>query len=99
MVPLDNGEKVWRKKGEEFNPECIQKTVKCPASVIVWGCFSHTCMGCMKFVEKTLKSDDYQHILKDGLPPTIEEQYPESNAIFQQKIWCYAIDRKVPKNG
>ena len=31
-------------------------------------------MGCVKFVEKTLKSDDYQQILKDGLLPTIEEQ-------------------------
>ena len=37
LVPLDNGGKVWRKKGEESNPECIQKTVKYPASVMVWG--------------------------------------------------------------
>ena len=41
-------------------------------------------MRCVKFVEKTLKSDDYQSILKDGLLPTIKEQYPEANAIFQQ---------------
>ena len=39
-------------------------------------------MWCMKFVEKTLKSDDYQQILKDGLLPTIEEQNPEANDIF-----------------
>ena len=41
-------------------------------------------MGYMKCIEKTLKSDDYQQILKDGLLPTIEEQYPEANAIFHQ---------------
>ena len=46
------------------------------------GCFSHMGKGCMKFVEKTLKSDNYQQILKDGLLPIIEEQYPEANAIF-----------------
>ena len=76
------------KKCEEFNPEWIQKTVKYPASVMLWGCFLHTCMGCMKFVEKTLKSDDYQKILKAGLLPTIEKQYPEANAIFQQDLGC-----------
>ena len=43
-------------------------------------------MECMKFVEKTLKLDDYQQILKDGLIPTIEEQYPQANAIFQQDL-------------
>jgi len=69
-----------------FDPYLIQKTVKYPASVMVWGCFSHTGMGCMKFVEKTLKSDDYQQILKDGLLPTVEEQYPQANAIFQQNL-------------
>ena len=68
------------KKVKEFNPECIQKTV------MVWGCFSHTGMGCVNFVEKTLKLDDYQQILKNSLLPTIEEQYPESNAIFQQDL-------------
>jgi len=41
-------------------------------------------MGCMKFVEKTLKSDDYEKILKYGLLPTIEEQYHQANAIFRQ---------------
>jgi len=58
----------YSEKGEEFNPECIQKTVKYLASIMVWGCFSH-----MKFVAKTLNSDDYQQILKDGLLPTIEQ--------------------------
>jgi len=29
----------YDKKGEEFNPECIQKTVKYLASVMVWGAF------------------------------------------------------------
>ena len=74
------------KKDEEFNLECIQKTVKYPASVMVWGCFSNTTMGCMKFVEKTLKSDEYQQILKDCIFHTIVEQYPEANAIFQQHL-------------
>jgi len=43
----------------------------------------------MKFVEKILKSDDYQQILKEGLLFTIEEQYPEANAIFQQDLAPY----------
>jgi len=50
------------------------------------GCFSHTSIGFMKFVKKTLKSDDYQQILKDGLLPTIEKHYPKANAIFQQNL-------------
>jgi len=86
------------KKGEEFNPECIQRTVKYSASVIVWGFFSHTGIGCMKFVDKTLKSDECQQILKDGLLPTIEEQYLEANAIFQKDLApCHKS--KSNKNG
>jgi len=85
------------KKGEVFNPECIQKTMKYPASVIVLECFSYTGMGCMKFVEKTLKSDDYQQILKDAIPPTIEEQYPEENAIFQQDLAQWQKSKSTKK--
>ena len=70
------------KKGEEFNPKCIQKMVKYPASVMVWKCFSYTGMVCMKFVKKILKSDDYQQILKDGPLHTIEEQYPGAKSVF-----------------
>ena len=54
--------------------------------------------GVMEFVEKTLKSDDYQQILKDSLLHTIKEQYPEANTIFS-KIWRHTINRKVLKNG
>ena len=86
------------KKGEELNPECIQKTVKYTTSVIVWGCFSHMGMGCMKFVEKTLKSNDYQQILKDDLLPTMKNSIPR-RMLFFSKIWRNAINRKVPKNG
>ena len=56
------------------------------SSFMVWGYFSHTGMGYMKFVQKTLNSDDYQQILKDGLLPTIKKQYLEANAIFQQDL-------------
>ena len=34
-----------------------------------------------------MKSDDYQQILKDGLFPTIEEQYPEANKSKSTKKW------------
>ena len=71
----------YGEKNQEFNPECVQKMVKYPASVMVWRCFLYTGMGCMKFIEKTLKSDDFQQVLKDGLLHAIEEH---SNAIFQQ---------------
>ena len=55
-------------------------------------------IGCIKFVEKNLKSDDYQQILKDGLLSTIEEQYPDANAIFQQDLApCHKS--KSTKNG
>ena len=47
-------------------------------------------MGCMKFVEKTLKADYYKQMLKNGLLPTIEDQYLEANDIFQQDLVpCY----------
>ena len=90
--------KSMAEKGEEFNPECIQKTVKYPASVMVLGCFSRTGMWCMKFVEKTLKSDDYLQILKNGILLTIEKQYPEADAIFQQDLALYHKLKSI-KNG
>jgi len=54
-------------------------------------------MGCIKFVEKTFKSDEYQQILKDGLLSTIEEQYPEANTIFQQDLAPMHISRSTKK--
>jgi len=91
-------EKYGEKKLKKINPECIQKTVKHPASVMVLGCFSHMGMRCMKFVEKTLKSDDYLQILKNGILLTIEKQYPEADAIFQQDLALYHKLKSI-KNG
>ena len=40
-----------RQSHEEFYPDCIQRTVKFPASVMLWGCFSWFGIGRLHICE------------------------------------------------
>ena len=36
----DQGPRVWRKKWERYRADCLKRSVKHPASLMVWGCVS-----------------------------------------------------------
>ena len=62
---------VRRPLGSDRNdPRFTQKTVKHPASVMVWGCFSAKGRGGLRFLEKgvTMNSERYIETLEERLP-------------------------------
>ena len=55
---------VQRQSHEEFHPDCIQRTVKFPASVMLWGCFSWFGIGRLHICENT-DQKQYLNILEN----------------------------------
>ena len=62
---------VRRPSGERFNPQFTKKTVKHPASVMVWGCFSAFGRGRLSFLEKgaTMNTPRYIAVLEEKMLP------------------------------
>ena len=56
---------VWRRKGEEFLPECCDRTVQHAASVMVWGSMCWHGVGSLAKLEGRLDSTAYQQVLED----------------------------------
>ena len=82
---------VRRPKGERFNPRFTVKTVKHPASVMVWGCFDGRFgRGRLGFLEKgvTMNSARYQDMLTEKLLPIFEAR--KMNWFLQDSAPCHA---------
>lgn len=95
----DRVQTVRRRPGEEFIPECLKKTVKFPAKIMVWGAISVHGTSRLHIVEGTMNQVKYIEVLKGRLLPQIREWYGEQPWIFQQdsapchtaksvKTWC-----------
>ena len=85
-LPMSKNGKVWRKQSEEYSPKCIRRTVKHPASVMVWGCMTSHGLGRLKFVEGIINSVKYQEILDDSLISSLHLITGEKSPIFQQDL-------------
>jgi hypothetical protein len=46
----DGQPRIWRRKGDEFNPQCMILAVKHPDSVIPWGCMAESGVGRLQIV-------------------------------------------------
>ena len=82
---------VRRPKGERFNPRFTVKTVKHPASVMVWGCFDGSFgRGRLGFLQKgvTMNSARYQDMLRDKLLPIFKARKMEW--YLQDSAPCHA---------
>ena len=90
---------VRRRPGEEFSPECLKKTVKFSAKIMVWGAISVHGTSRLHIVEGNMNQFKYIEVLKGRLLPQIREWYGEQPWIFQQdsapchtvksvKTWC-----------
>lgn len=80
----DERGQVWRTKGEAFHPDCLKRTVKFPASLMVWGCMSSRGVGKLHFIDGTVNASKYQEILEKCLVPSIRQLYRNREVIFQQ---------------
>ena len=68
---------VRRRPGEEFLPECLKKTVKFSAKIMVWGAISVHGTSRLHIVEGNMNQVKYIEVLKGRLLPQIKEWYGE----------------------
>ena len=76
---------VRRRNGERFNKDCVVPTVKHPETVHVWGCFSARGTGALQLLPKNTAMNGawYEKVLVEELLPTIDDQFPDLNCVFQ----------------
>ena len=89
MNPLSNclgqPEKSLSGEGEHYHQSCVMPRVKHPETIHVWGCFSAKGVGSLTILPKNtaMNKEWYQHILREQLLPTIQEQNGDEQCIFQ----------------
>lgn len=80
-------ERVWRRPGERYLPECMCATLKHDKKVNVWGCFNAYGVGNLYRIEGIMDSAVYLDILNRQLVPsihTLRQLAPGKKYIFQQ---------------
>jgi hypothetical protein len=80
-------ERVWRRKGERYLPECMCATVKHDKKVNVWGCFNAYGVGILHRIEGIMDTSVYVDILNHQLLPIIRalrQLAPGKKYTFQQ---------------
>lgn len=80
----DRVQTVRRRPGEEFHKDCLQKTVKFPTKIMVWGAISVHGTSRLHIVEGMMDQNKYINVLEKRLLPQIDEWYPDKDFIFQQ---------------
>lgn len=81
----DTRKRIIRLPGEEYHSDCLQRKVKFPASVMVWGCMSSQGVGRLRMIDGTVNAQKYKVILEEELLPSIEKlQLPGGEYYFQQ---------------
>lgn len=80
----DRVQTVRRRKGEEFNPQCLRKTVKFPQKIMVWGAISVHGTSRLHIVSGMMNAQKYISVLQTRLLPQIKDWRCENDWIFQQ---------------
>ena len=63
----DRTTRIRRRQGEEYNEDCIIRTVKHPLSVMVWGAISVRGTSRLHIVEGTMRKEQYIQVLDKKL--------------------------------
>ena len=76
---------VRRGQGKCYHQSCVKPIVKHPETIHVWGCFSAKGVGSLTILPKNtaMNKEWYQHILREQLLPTIQEQFGDEQCLFQ----------------
>lgn len=80
----DARKRVIRKSTEAYNKDCLKRTVKFPASVMVWGCMSSKGVGQLHFIDGIVNAEKYIKILEENLIPSVSKLADCGENIFQQ---------------
>ncbi len=95
---VNQGPRVWRKRGEAQNPCCLRSSVKFPQSVIIWAAMSSAGVGPLYFLKTNIPTPVYQEILEHFMLPSADQLYGDADFIFQQDS-APAHTAKGPKAG
>jgi transposase len=64
---------VWRRLGEEYNPECVVPTVQHGGGgIMIWGCMAASGAGYMALCEGRMNFKRYEAMLDKTLKPSID---------------------------
>ncbi len=83
---VNQGPRVWRKRGEAQNPCCLKSSVKFPQSVMIWAAVSSAGVGPLCFLKSTVNASIYQDILKHFMLASADKLYGDADFIFQQDL-------------
>ncbi len=83
---VNQGPRVWRKRGETQNPCCLKSSVKFPQSVMICAAMSSAGVGPLCFLKSTVNADIYQNILEHFMLSSADQLYGEADFIFQQDL-------------
>ncbi len=79
---VNQGPRVWRKRGETQNPCFLKSSVTFPQSVMVWAAMSSAGVGPLCFLKSTVNAAIYQHFML----PSADKLYGDADFIFQQDL-------------
>ncbi len=74
---------LWAKE-EKDHPDCFQRKVQKPASVMVWGCVSAYGMGNLHICEGTIYAERYIQVLEQNMLPSMRRLFQGHPCLFQQ---------------
>uniref|UniRef100_A0AAR2K5U3 Tc1-like transposase DDE domain-containing protein n=1 Tax=Pygocentrus nattereri TaxID=42514 RepID=A0AAR2K5U3_PYGNA len=80
----NHGRRVLRAKEEKDCPDCFQRKVQKPASLMVWGCVSAHGMSNMHICEGTINAKRYIQVLEQHMLPSKQRLFQGRPCLFQQ---------------
>ncbi len=83
---VNQGPRVWRKRGETQNPCCLKSSVKFPQSVMVWAAVTSAGVSPLCFLKSTVNAAIYQEILEHFMLSSADQLYGDADFIFQQGL-------------
>jgi hypothetical protein len=86
---------VRRRSDEATRPDCLVRTTKHPLGVMVWGSFSYSGIGRLKFVKGTMGSKEYEEIVRKEVLLSARDLFPEGEWILQQDLAPCHTSKKV----
>ena len=84
----NKGPRVWRQKYERHKAACLKRSVKHPASVMVWGCVSSQGVGSLCFLspKTTVNTEVYIDLLDAYLLPSVDKLFADDDFVFQHDL-------------
>ena len=80
----DGRVKIWRKKGEEFHPDCMDQRANYTPGLMVWGCFSWVGLGPLIILNTSITGQTYSELIETHVYPTLLAMFEDTeNCIFQ----------------